>query len=337
MVSWLILRDWRISCIIFNLIKANPSLRRQVLSNTLGLGSDLHDVPVLLIIPTGWSRDVRLALIKMLLEDIGVGGVHIDECSVMAAFGCAAPTALVVDIGHSITEVTVILDGEVAIGASEVVPVGGADIEKYLVILMEKDGCLRESGKGHEDILRDRGEQIIMARNLKESEACHPVRNDQIPPFTFKFHGIDFSIGEGRINAIDVLFNPELVGKETPGIADAIMTVVNYCDADKRPLLLDHIILTGLSTKIPMRNALEFHLKRLLPVSEFCGESQSRGVRFRTVPEYYPEIWQKAGPNAAWFGGGITAKCVLNDSRNYYTREDLLQHGHRIFSNKPLC
>lgn len=309
------------------------NLLKYILATSLGLEENLGDVSVLMIIPTNWSRDTRFSLLQMLLKDIGVAGVHLDDSSVMAAFGCAAPSALVVDIGHVTTDITVIIDGEVATGASETVLLGGKDIETHLEHLLEHDGCFLESLAGKEQIYKDNKVEVI--RKLKESEACHPVR-DQAPPLSFKFQNVEFTIGHDRGNATNVLFHPDLVGKEQAGLAQVIITILSRCDPEKRSLLLEHIILTGLTTRIPLQGVFESNLCRSLPVSEFCGEHQSRTIRFRTVPEYYPEVWQKAGPNASWFGGGITAKCVLNDSRNYFTKEDLIHHGPRIFVNKQV-
>jgi hypothetical protein len=220
-------------------------------------------------------------------------------------------------------------------GASEAVCVGGRDIEASLERILKDDVCFIESLTGNESLYQENKTEII--RKLKESEACHPISTaEHVPPLIFTFKTTDFSVGEHRVNAIDVLFASHLVDKNEPALAQAIMTILSRCDADKRAMLLDHVILTGLTSRIPLRAALETHLRQLLPVSEFSGEFQSRSIRFRSVPEYYPEVWQRAGPNAAWFGGGITAKCVLGDARNYYTKEDLIHHGPRVFTNKQL-
>lgn len=182
---------------------------------------------------------------------LGVGTVVIEDKAVLAAFGCALPNALVVNVDHGVSEVTAIIDGEVVLGGQEAVPV-----------VIQGDTATANA-------------EIFM--NLFERQHNHAV----------------------------------------PTVLDAIFTVLKRCDMEKRPILLDHIILTGDVTKNPnLRVAFEHSLKQALPASEFHGEYQVKAFKIRSVPDYYSEVWQMATPVAAWFGGGITAKCIFSDPKN---------------------
>jgi len=105
--------------------------------------------------------------------------------------------------------------------------------------------------------------------------------------------------------------------QEHPSIVELVRSVLAQCEPEQRPSLLDRIIITGGSSACPsLSSIIEEALRTdLLAASEFTGDHQPRSLRIRTVPEYYPEIWRTATPQAAWFGGGVTAKCVFSDSR----------------------
>ena len=204
----------------------------------LQLSEPLNDVPVLLVIPAGWSRAVRHQLLQMLLEHIGVAGVYFGEASVMAAFGCATPSALVVDIGHAVTEVAAIVEGEIVPGAYEMIPLGGRDIDTRLMALIREDAAWLESTHG-QATLSER-----LARTLKESEA---MRGDGIATFT-DGSGVVMRCGEGRWRAAKVLMESS---EEGDSLIDVILSVLGRCELDKRALLLDHVVLTGGSTRLP--------------------------------------------------------------------------------------
>ena len=236
----------------------------------------------------------------------------------MAAFGCATPTALVVSVGHATSEVAAIIDGDLDVSLYERLLVGGALVDETIRVKMTDKY----------------GGDLKVARATKENVAL--------------FSSID-TVDPELVN----IFEPLLIGElnqESPSLSiiGAIRTVLQRAESEMRSSLFDHIILTGPLSRNPLlATRLKHHLAReLLTVSGNSGDSQLRSrildksgqpvIELRTVPAYYPEIWQRATPLAAWFGGGITAKCVLGDARNYYTGEDLRLHGKRIFKAKPV-
>lgn len=293
-------------------------LLRHILQECLQLSTPLSDVSVLVIIPAAWRESVRLLLLHLFLERLGVGGVYFGDAPLMAAFGCATPTALVVSIGHATSEVAVIIDGDLDMSLYERLLVGGALVD---ATIMEKKS--------------DRyGRDPQTARATKENGVLFASTSTVDPEL------------------LDI-FEPLLVGGShqepaPPSILDSIRAVLQRVEGELRPTLFDHIILTGPTSRNPLLAVrLKHHLAReLLTVSGNSGDNQLKGrvldksgqpvIELRTVPTYYPEIWQRATPLAAWFGGGITAKCVLGDAKNYYTGEDLRLYGKRIFKAKPV-
>ncbi|KHJ77434.1 hypothetical protein OESDEN_22946, partial [Oesophagostomum dentatum] len=60
--------------------------------------------------------------------------------------------------------------------------------------------------------------------------------------------GSRLEIGASRFRAPEVLFRPELIGEEWPGIAQLVNDSIRKCDMDVRKTLYGSIILSGGST-----------------------------------------------------------------------------------------
>jgi hypothetical protein len=218
----------------------------------------------------------------------------------MAAFGCAAPTSLVVVIDEVTTEVAAIIDGELVLSLYERLPCGIKDIEAIA------------GKKIHEMVADGSDEETVL--------------------------GYKRAISDGLFTQVTT----------------AIQSILNRrADPEMRNQLFDHLILTGPATRNNLLGlCYKEHLSQLLPASGNAGDAQvkrsalltnqaagglpGKSIDLRTVPTYYPDIWQKATPLAVWFGGGITAKCTLGDPKTHYTLDDWRQCGRRIFTLKAL-
>ncbi|VDK31400.1 unnamed protein product [Anisakis simplex] len=62
--------------------------------------------------------------------------------------------------------------------------------------------------------------------------------------------GSVLEIGAARFRAPEVLFRPELIGEEWPGIATALNASIRKCDMDLRKVLYSNIVLSGGSTML---------------------------------------------------------------------------------------
>ncbi len=254
-----------------------------VLLDRLGLGSSpaqLADVRLLLVISPDFSRTTRSDIQRILLKHVAV--LYFGEAPLMAAFACACPTALVIQVGHNSTKVSAVVHGAIPSSACHVVlPIGGKDVPG-------EEACKREPP---------------LAGCSGEATSPAPHSPPACNPFRALFFGAPAST------------HADASGAPPHGaILDAIRIVLAACDQEHRVTLMDHVVLTGgASRSALLRAALEEGLAAVLAISEYPGEHQPRSFAIRSVPEYYPEIWREATPLAVWFGAGITAKCVLNE------------------------
>ena len=58
-------------------------------------------------------------------------------------------------------------------------------------------------------------------------------------------------MGGERFEAPEALFNPSLIGKEQPGVADMVFDMIMEADMDCRPEFFKHIVLSGGTSMFP--------------------------------------------------------------------------------------
>lgn len=300
--------------------KLLESLWRHVLGTELGLMEPWTDVCVLLIVPGGWGRDVLAECLRICFERFGVAGVYFGETPVLASLGCAQASSIVLDFGHTGTDVSIVWDGHLVRACSERYPVGGRDVDSFLA-------------GGLNDLIPADIPPKVFARAFKETAKL----SDDGKLISFSYKGQDLKTDRvGLLTSACQLYFQFDDGKM--GLEHFILSaILNAVEADRRPILLDSVILTGLGSQLPgLADALTKALTAVLSVSTFPADHQSGNMTIRHVPEYYPEVWRAAGPVAAWFGAGITAKMVFPDPKAHYTREEYSQLGAQLLVQKPL-
>lgn len=139
------------------------------------------------------------------------------------------------------------------------VHIGGDDITTHLKkLLMTEKGFYTESFGEHEEIRMMKEKCCFVARNYEE------VMNVLITPrssSTISIHdfstsytlpcGTSIELDSERFRAPEILFKPQLIGRECEGIPQLIHSSIMACDADARPELFDNIIVSGGSTQFP--------------------------------------------------------------------------------------
>jgi actin-related protein 7 len=125
---------------------------------------------------------------------------------------------------------------------------------------------------------------------------------------SFEWKGRTLTMGRERYQVGEALFQPSLYGSESPGLHELVAGAVHASDADIRPLLLEHIVLTGGGS------ALVGLAERL--VKEVESSLSASGTQ--------PEVVTPPSPQAmAWAGAATTASLpTTNPARTFFTQAE---------------
>ncbi|KAG0351647.1 general RNA polymerase II transcription factor [Podila minutissima] len=314
-----IVKDWA----------AMEALWRHVLFRELGIKRSRNASPVLMVVPTDWTKEEHERITQIFFENFNVPGLYLAEEPLMILYGCATVTGLIIDIGHNSTEITPIIDTQIQRNAIQTILLAGADIDAYFLQQLRQDAQL----------VREYGEPMDLefARHLKESGVCQALAKDEKGANArahAEYNGKRFTVGSVRYKAVDPLFNPDLVGKRVLNIIDAIHAALYGIKPEKRQALWESIIVTGGSCQIAgLQNRIQSAIEDSLTVSENFGEFQVREVKFLKVPDYFPSL-KDSIVHAGFLGSEIVAKLIFPDPRNYINKVDYNESGPSVVHTK---
>ncbi|GJJ73672.1 actin-related protein 9 [Entomortierella parvispora] len=308
---------------------AMEALWRHTLFRELGIKRSRNASPVLMVVPSDWTKEEHERITQIFFENFNVPGLYLAEEPLMTLYGCATVTGLVIDIGHNSTDITPIIDTQIQRNAIQSIPLAGSDFDSYFLSLLQADTQLVE----------EYGEPLDLefARYLKESDICQVLGKDEKESKTraqAEYKGKTFTVGSARYKVAEPLFNPDLVGKRILNIVEAIHAAQLGCKAEKRQSLWESIIVTGGSCQIAgLQARIQSEIEESLTVSENFGEFQVREVKFLKIPDYFPAL-KDSIVHAGFLGSEIVAKLIFPDPRNYINKVDYNESGPSVVHTK---
>ncbi|KAJ3081810.1 hypothetical protein HK102_002110 [Quaeritorhiza haematococci] len=317
-------------------------LWKHMLVQEMGVRRQRNDAPVLISVPSWWSKKEYERITQMMFEKFNTPGIQIVQQPLMALYGCGLTSGLVIDMGHQTSVITPITDNNIIQTSQKMIPMGGELIDKVLAKMLNEDATFRQQFEGENDVVIDEE----MARSIKHAGLVEiaPVPFDEsveslapcLPPVEHTYKGRKFNVGPVRFKCTEFLFDPEkLTGvisqKEIQrllSLAEAMWMAVSSADQpDKRLNLWENVLLTGGGCQLKgLKQRLEYEIAPYIAASETSNEFQAKEIKFVRVPEYltaYKEKQQDVG----FVGGIIVAKLTFPDMKNYVTKVDYNQLG----------
>ncbi|KAJ1816097.1 hypothetical protein LPJ75_002138 [Coemansia sp. RSA 2598] len=296
--------------------------------------------PMLFSIPPTWSKTDYECLAQIAFEHLNTPCIVITEQPLMAVFGNGSVNGLVVDFGHSSTTVTAVVDSCVMPSSVMQSSVAGIAVAEKLHELLASDRSVAEQLGESTDIPAE----FVCA--LKESGLCgfelapatatadedQQGKTDRVSE-TFEFDGKKYTLPKKLLQrAPEVLIRPETASAP---VSTLMKQTVLSCEVDKRALLWESIHVVGGSSRFAgIKDALQLELETtVLPTSNIFANSQSREIRFGSIPDYFIG-WRNCDHWAAFLGACIMAKVAMNDARHNVTRAEYNDSGPSVVHTK---
>lgn len=281
---------------------------QHVFADELGVSAAEH--PVLMTESPENPKSARERTLQIMMETFGVPAFYLAYPEVLSLFAAGATTGAVVDAGETLTHVLPVYE---CFGMTHVcarMEVGGRQLNGHLKRLLAQAGAELPAGYERES-LRDIKEQLCYVAADADAEA---QRVEQMSAAERRFalrSGATVEVGAQRFLCTEPLFNPGLVGVESPGIAQLVNETVGKCDDLKQQMFANVLLTGGTSMFRGFAERIESELASLCP---------SEKINVVALPNR---------KHCAWIGGSVLVS-LATFSQSWITKPEYDEVGPGI-------
>lgn len=283
-----------------------------------------EDHPVLLTEAPLNPRHNREKAAEILFETFNVPALFVSMQAVLSLYASGRTTGIVLDSGDGVTHSVPIYEGFAMPHAIMRMDVAGRDITTHLQQLLRRGPGFNFNTTAEFEIVRAIKETAcyVAYDPAKEEELIEPVAGDKGTggPVQLSYKlpdGQSIDLGPERFRAPEILFHPDLIGEEYPGVHEAISTSIKRTDMDLRKTLYSNIVLSGGSSLFPgFGDRLLSEIKRLAP--------KDMKIRISAPPER---------KYSTWIGGSILAS-LATFRKMWVSHEEYDEEGLNVIHRK---
>lgn len=224
---------------------------RYVYESELKTMSEEH--PVLLTEAPLNPRENREIAAQVLFETFNVPAIYIAVQATLALYAAGETTGVVLDVGDGVSHAVPIYEGFAIKNAIRRMDVAGRDVTEHLQTLLRKAGWVFHTS-AEKEVVRQMKEKIsyVAADPRKEEKewarsiypGAEEERRKKIAEYILP-DGKKIKIGAERFRAPEILFDPEIIGLEYPGVQHMLVDAIQRTDMDLRKKLYQHIVMSG--------------------------------------------------------------------------------------------
>jgi len=282
--------------------------------NELRVAPEEH--PVLLTEAPLNPKANREKMISIMFDSFNVPAAYVNIQAVLSLYASGRTTGLVLDAGDGVSHTVPIFEGYSIPHAIQRMDLAGRDLTGYLMRILSERG-ISMSNSAEFEIVRDMKEKCCYVALDYEKEIKTAEESSSIDQTYTLPDGNVVVIGNERFRTPEVLFKPELIGKEPGGIDDKIIKTIGMCDIDLRNELSKNIVLSGGTTMYTgIAERLTKEITAALP--------EKSKVKCIAPPERKYSVW---------IGGSILAS-LSSFQTMWITREEYEESGPGIVHRK---
>ncbi|KPI42851.1 Actin-like protein [Cyphellophora attinorum] len=207
--------------------------------------------PVLLTEPPQNPRTNREMAAQILFEQFNVPAVYMSIQAVLSLYASGRTTGIVLDSGDGVTHAVPVYEGFAINNSVRRIDVAGRDVTEQMQLLLRKNGHVFHTSAEKEivRIMKEKTSYVSLDPRKEEKDWSQGLWKADKREVTYELpDGKKIKIGAERFRAPEILFDPEIIGLEYPGVHQMLVDSINRVDMDLRKNLFANIVLSGGTT-----------------------------------------------------------------------------------------
>ena len=255
----------------------------------------------------------REKMAQIMFETFNAPGLYIAIQAVLSLYSAGKFTGIVADSGDGVSHFVPIFDGYSLPHSVLRMDLAGRDVTDYLIKILNEVGVSLTT-TAEREIAKDIKEKTCyVALDFEQEKNNYQEMSYEMPD------GTVIKVKDQRFRTPEILFHPEMCGKEAGGIDKKCYDSINKSDIDVRKDLYQCIVLSGGTTMFSgLPERLTKEVKNLAP------ESMKNNVKVIAVPERKYSVW---------IGGSILSS-ISTFGCMWITRDEYNESGASIVHRK---
>lgn len=170
----------------------------------------------------------------------------------LSLYASGRTTGIVLDSGDGVSHAVPVYEGFAIPSSIRRIDVAGRDVTEYMQLLLRKGGYVFHTSAEKEVVRMIKEKTGYVALDPKKEEKEWLTAGNRAPDGKAVEYilpdGNKMKVGTERFRAPEILFDPEIIGLEYPGIHQIVVDAINRTDVDLRKSLFANIVLSGGST-----------------------------------------------------------------------------------------
>ncbi|CEO59980.1 Actin-like protein [Penicillium cataractarum] len=207
--------------------------------------------PVLLTEPPLNPRANRDMAAQLMFEAFNVPALYMSIQAVLSLYASGRTTGVVLDSGDGVSHAVPVFEGFAIPNSIRRIDVAGRDVTEQMQLLLRKAGHVLHTSAEKEVVrmIKEKVCYVSLDPKREEKEWMNSYHKSDAKAIDYTLpDGHKIKIGQERYRAPEILFDPELIGLEYPGVHQIVQDAITRTDLDLRKSLYLNIVLSGGST-----------------------------------------------------------------------------------------